>query len=1190
MIQVPSSISIPNISTSSVSCDVLNMIRICGHNARGLTKDKLHRGLLGSLYSNHHLSFVFETWAEKDSVTATASLKGFTYIDFARDSRHPDARRGSGGIGLFISKNISKGVEIVKANKDISVSVKLKKEFFGLDRDIIITGIYFPPEGSNYSIHDVYHMLQEIFSDLPMTAEHLCIGDINGHVRLGLDYIIDDICGSDGELSGLIPDDSNIRNTRQCIISTLLAQDKLKRFSKDRRSIDFFGQGLLDFCKISQMLLLNGRKGDDRINGGCSTVDYAFCTPKLFNDIANFSIGPYYPESDHLPLIVELPITVQGANQISSNEPDVDWVGHMKYQWTNEKLNDFCVNLQDELSCKYREDYLNAIESDQPSELVAQSFGKFIAQALDRSDIHKRKVITRTSCDNPDWFDSELKQLRQNAIKAGERVNSQSDRDFLNVQCKKYKSCKQRKKREYRTKNLAELEKAYSENNGNVWDILNKHNRDNSADKMPPKSEFYSYFLNLSKGKEAVYFDANYEHKVKSFLDKYDENPDDILQEFGEDLENLNSDFTVEEIGNVIDKLKSKRAAGIDGIPSEFLKHCKDLLLADLTRILNYILARKDFPESWAEGLRTPVYKSGDYSDTGNYRGITVLSVYAKIFETAVNDRLIDFSEMFLKTDLCNGGFLKDSRTSDNVFILRGLIEKQLSLGKRLFVCFVDFSKAFDLINRYILFYKLIKMGYGGRLLDTVRNLYSKTFFHVKMNGLLSPPILDVFGVNQGGNASPTLFRKYLCDLGDYLESRYGIVIGDTILAHLLWADDLVLMSDTREGLQKQLDGLYKFCADNHMIVNELKTKVMVFGGNTKPDIVFNGKLIKIVDKYKYLGIIISSISKINGDIFKLNYDFLIDKARRAMFAMFNRLKPFHDPPVSLKLKLFDSLVRPILMYGSDIWGTSKAGKNKIDTFFLRFLKSTLGVKKSTSTLMVYGETGKIPLSHIANGNVLAYRYRVGGFTAEKIVKKIFDELKRLDDLGFHTWFSHVKCIERIYPSGMGVSTADTLKHHIKVNVNNSYEASWSDGINNVKANPGLRVYRKINQSLNFQSYLDNVRDFRFRKAFAQIRCSSHSLEIERGRHRPIPIPAHLRLCKQCGTVDDEVHFLTQCTIFSHERSFLFRSIDPKCPNFSCLDNESKLVYLLTTEDSQIQNWVGKFCYYAFRKKGGAAQ
>ena len=70
---------------------------------------------------------------------------------------------------------------------------------------------------------------------------------------------------------------------------------------------------------------------------------------------------------------------------------------------------------------------------------------------------------------------------------------------------------------------------------------------------------------------------------------------------------------------------------------------------------------------------------------------------------------------------------------------------------------------------------------------------------------MLSPPILDQLGVNQGGNASPTLFRTYLADLGEYLTKHVGLCISDTIVAHLLWADDLVLISDSEQGLQKQL-------------------------------------------------------------------------------------------------------------------------------------------------------------------------------------------------------------------------------------------------------------------------------------------------------------------------------------------------------------------------------------------------
>ena len=126
-------------------------------------------------------------------------------------------------------------------------------------------------------------------------------------------------------------------------------------------------------------------------------------------------------------------------------------------------------------------------------------------------------------------------------------------------------------------------------------------------------------------------------------------------------------------------------------------------------------------------------------------------------------------------------------------------------------------------------------------------------------------PILDQLGVNQGGNASPTLFRTYLTDLGDYLEKHVGLCISETIMAHLLWADDWVLISDSESGLQKQLDGLSKFYSKNLMIVNELKTKVLVFGTQTKVHIDFNGKTIEQVESCKYLGNIVNTVHSYRG-------------------------------------------------------------------------------------------------------------------------------------------------------------------------------------------------------------------------------------------------------------------------------------------------------------------------------------
>ena len=74
------------------------------------------------------------------------------------------------------------------------------------------------------------------------------------------------------------------------------------------------------------------------------------------------------------------------------------------------------------------------------------------------------------------------------------------------------------------------------------------------------------------------------------------------------------------------------------------------------------------------------------------------------------------------------------------------------------------------------------------------------------------------------------MFRKYLADLGEYFNNQHGIVISDEILVHQLWADDLILYSDTCEGMKSLLNGLEKFCSNNQMVVNETKTKILCFG------------------------------------------------------------------------------------------------------------------------------------------------------------------------------------------------------------------------------------------------------------------------------------------------------------------------------------------------------------------------
>ena len=176
-----------------------------------------------------------------------------------------------------------------------------------------------------------------------------------------------------------------------------------------------------------------------------------------------------------------------------------------------------------------------------------------------------------------------------------------------------------------------------------------------------------------------------------------------------------------------IDTLKNNKSPGDDCIPAEFLKCSKNYVIEPITNTLNYIIECRRFPDAWSSSIKLPIFKAGDRNIVDNYRGITILPIFEKVFENIVNRRLTFANEAFCKIDRNNGGFLAGYRTSDNLFILDGLVQRQLILNKQLYLCFVDFSKAFDLINRNVLFYKIMRCGWNGKVLDTLRSLYNKT-------------------------------------------------------------------------------------------------------------------------------------------------------------------------------------------------------------------------------------------------------------------------------------------------------------------------------------------------------------------------------------------------------------------------------------------------------------------------------
>ena len=336
----------------------------------------------------------------------------------------------------------------------------------------------------------------------------------------------------------------------------------------------------------------------------------------------------------------------------------------------------------------------------------------------------------------------------------------------------------------------------------------------------------------------------DYENEAKEFTLKYDTGGNICASPGALELQIINDTFPKDEIKFAIDSLKNNKAPGIDGTPAEIVK---EELIDIIVIVFNYMIENKEFPDIWAEGLRAALFKSGSRLCVGNYRGITILGIFAKLFEIAVNNRLCFVNEAFVKKMMFIMAASKKEVEPVIIYsTLNGLVQRQLSIGSSLYLCYVEFSWAFDMIIRHILFYKIMNSGWYGNFIDTMRNLYEKTYFRIKCRGKVSSSILDTLGVNQGGIASGLLVRKYMADMSEYLGTEFAVCVNDVIVAHILWADDLILVSNTSSGLQKQLNGLHKFCSRNMMVVNELKTKVMVFGKKDDNAIIFNGILFRM--------------------------------------------------------------------------------------------------------------------------------------------------------------------------------------------------------------------------------------------------------------------------------------------------------------------------------------------------------
>ena len=361
------------------------------------------------------------------------------------------------------------------------------------------------------------------------------------------------------------------------------------------------------------------------------------------------------------------------------------WDKQWKYHWTNDDLPAIRLALCDATSKSLHVKVTDALADHKCTNAVAKAFNLYIEQACQRACQISQPIHRTRKKRGPAWYDKDCRIKRSRAIKTGERVVTQEQKLKHESCCKEYRACKQRKKRAFKNSSVDQIENAFLNNKWEMWHEFNRICNYQMTTNSPEPDEFFDYFSKTAKGLVKTFFNTDYEWNVKAFLDKYDKGEITVNNTLEMDI--LNANFTIQEVKGAIDYLRNNKAPGCDNIPAEFIKYCKELVAEDLTTVLNYIIELRDFPEIWAEGLRSVIFKSGQRNVVKNYRGgITILAIFAKIFELLVHNRLTFLNEAFCKIDEFNGGFLRGSRTADDLFILLGLIQKQITMGKQLYI------------------------------------------------------------------------------------------------------------------------------------------------------------------------------------------------------------------------------------------------------------------------------------------------------------------------------------------------------------------------------------------------------------------------------------------------------------------------------------------------------------------------
>ena len=598
--------------------------------------------------------------------------------------------------------------------------------------------------------------------------------------------------------------------------------------------------------------------------------------------------------------------------------------------FNNEKLTIYYEYSQENLS-ELNEELKNTTEKFNDIPCSFEKFNNVFHQCLDKTcKLEKPKITKRNRVTNP-WITRGLinaiakkDRLYKNWKKSINRKNKHGDTKLY----EQYKTHRKIVKNLIIKAKKSHYSKEFEKHSGNskkTWEIINKLRGKNKNNLKPSfvidneriicrriiADKFNNYFVSLASNLNREAYDGIPSENIPPF-ESYMFPPcrSSIFLE----------DCSMEEVKEIISDFDSRKSSDI---PVTVIKATNDSISPILSKLYNNCMINGTFPDILKVGKIIPIYKKGNPENIENYRPISILPIFGKIFEKIIYNRLYSFIASKGILTECQFGFRKNHSTHHALHHSINIIKEAHHQKKHVIGIFIDLSKAFDTIDYTIMLNKLYNYGIRGvshNLLSsylTGRKQYTSIFGeNSKSKGLM-------YGVPQGSILGPLLFLLYINDLINSYNDK-------NCCQFVLYADDtnIFIIDESREAAIKKanltLQFVKKFMLSNSLHINLDKCCYMHFVSpfnktqkqpdtKTEDKIEIDGYEIKEVQKVKFLGVIIDNKLSWHEHISHLQ-----NKLKIAIGTI-SRIKP-HIPSKHYKA-IYHSLFESHMTYCISVWG-----------------------------------------------------------------------------------------------------------------------------------------------------------------------------------------------------------------------------------------------------------------------------